>query len=159
MGKEIERKFLVNGKIPSSVKGFTLQQGYLQLQKERSVRIRTIESANKINGYLTIKGIGDETGASRYEFEIEIPVPDAKYLLTLCDQPLIKKTRYNYPFGGFLWEIDEFHDVNAGLILAEIELESINQEFDIPDFIGKEVTGEVEYYNLMLLKNPFTAWK
>ena len=98
MGKEIERKFLVSGKIPSELEGILLQQGYIQTQKERSVRIRTIESASGINGYLTIKGIGDKTGASRYEFEIEIPVPDAKHLLTLCDQPLIKKTRYNYHF-------------------------------------------------------------
>ena len=136
-----------------------MEQGYLQLQKERSVRIRTIESASGINGYLTIKGIGDETGASRYEFEIEIPVPDSKYLLTLCDQPLIKKTRYNYLFSGFTWEIDKFHGVNAGLIVAEIELESINQKFELPDFIGMEVTGDIKYYNLMLLKNPFTTWK
>ena len=159
MGKEIERKFLVSGKIPGELTGIKLEQGYLQLQKERSVRIRTIESTSGINGYLTIKGIGDITGASRYEFEIEIPVPDAKHLFTLCDQPLIKKTRYNYPFGGFTWEIDKFHGVNNGLIVAEIELESINQKFELPDFIGKEVTGEVKYYNLMLLKNPFTTWK
>ena len=96
---------------------------------------------------------------SRYEFEIEIPVSDADHLLSLCDQPLIEKTRYKYDYEGVTWEIDEFHGVNDGLVVAEVELESEDQEFEKPYFIGEEVTGQVKYYNMMLLKNPYTTWE
>ena len=95
---------------------------------------------------------------SRYEFETTIPVPDADHLLSLCDQPLIEKTRYKYDYEDLIWEIDEFHGDNDGLIVAEVELESEDQQFKKPDFISEEVTGQEKYYNMMLLKNPYTTW-
>lgn len=158
MAKEIERKFLVSGKLPHGMSGVTLRQGYLQSEKERAVRIRIVEKEESKKGVLTIKGIGDESGMSRYEFETEIPVPDAVHLLSLCDQPLIEKTRYRYDFEGLTWEVDEFHALNEGLIVAEVELESEEQQFNKPDFIGEEITSEVKYYSMMLVKNPYTKW-
>jgi len=157
MGKEIECKFLVKS-LPEGMSGTTMRQGYLQPEKERAVRIRTVEKDGSIKGVLTIKGMGDASGMSRYEFETEIPVPDADHLLTLCDKPLIEKTRYKYDFEGLTWEVDEFHGVNDGLVVAEVELESEDQQFNKPDFVGEEVTGQVKYYNMMLLKNPYTTW-
>jgi adenylate cyclase len=157
MGKEIECKFLVKS-LPEGMSGTTMRQGYLQPEKERAVRIRTVEKDGSIKGVLTIKGMGDASGMSRYEFETEIPVPDADHLLSLCDQPLIEKTRYKYDFEGLTWEVDEFHGVNDGLVVAEVELESEDQQFNKPDFVGEEVTGQVKYYNMMLLKNPYTTW-
>jgi adenylate cyclase len=157
MGKEIECKFLVKS-LPEGMSGTTMRQGYLQPEKERAVRIRTVEKDGSKKGVLTIKGMGDASGMSRYEFETEIPVPDADHLLTLCDKPLIEKTRYKYDFEGLTWEVDEFHGVNDGLVVAEVELESEDQQFNKPDFVGEEVTGQVKYYNMMLLKNPYTTW-
>ena len=138
--------------------GTTMRQGYLQPEKERAVRVRTVEKDGLKKGVLTIKGMGSASGMSRYEFETEIPVSDADHLLSLCDQPLIEKTRYKYDHGGLVWEVDEFHGVNDGLVVAEVELESEEQAFDKPDFIGEEVTGQTKYYNMMLLKNPYTTW-
>ena len=157
MGKEIECKFLVKS-LPEGMSGTTMRQGYLQPEKERAVRIRTVEKDGSKKGVLTIKGMGSASGMSRYEFETEIPVPDADHLLTLCDKPLIEKTRYKYDFEGLTWEVDEFHGVNDGLVVAEVELESEDQQFNKPDFVGEEVTGQVKYYNMMLLKNPYTTW-
>jgi adenylate cyclase len=157
MGKEIECKFLVKS-LPEGMSGTTMRQGYLQPEKERAVRIRTVEKDGSKKGVLTIKGMGDASGMSRYEFETEIPVSDADHLLTLCDKPLIEKTRYKYDFEGLTWEVDEFHGVNDGLVVAEVELESEDQQFNKPDFVGEEVTGQVKYYNMMLLKNPYTTW-
>ena len=96
---------------------------------------------------------------SRYEFETEIPVLDADHLLSLCDKPLIEKTRYKYDYEDLTWEIDEFHGDNDGLVVAEVELESEDQQFNKPDFISEEVTGQEKYYNMMLLKNPYTTWR
>ena len=157
MGKEIERKFLVSF-LPEGMAGTTMRQGYLQPEKERAVRVRTVQKDESKKGVLTIKGIGSESGMSRYEFETEIPVPDANHLLSLCDKPLIEKTRYKYDYEDLTWEIDEFHGVNDGLVVAEVELESEDQQFEKPNFIGEEVTGQVKYYNMMLLKNPYTTW-
>ena len=157
MANEIERKFLINA-LPEGMNGTTMRQGYLQPEKERAVRIRTVEKDGSKKGVLTIKGMGSASGMSRYEFETEIPVTDADHLLSLCDQPLIEKTRYKYDHGGLVWEVDEFHGVNDGLVVAEVELESEEQTFDKPDFIGEEVTGQTKYYNMMLLKNPYTTW-
>jgi len=157
MANEIERKFLIKS-LPDDMSGITMRQGYLQPEKERAVRIRTVEKDGSKKGVLTIKGMGSKSGMSRYEFETEIPVPDADHLLSLCDQPLIEKTRFKYDHEGLIWEIDEFHGVNDGLIIAEVELESEDQQFNKPDFIGDEVTGQIKYYNMMLLKNPYTAW-
>ncbi|SVC00591.1 uncharacterized protein METZ01_LOCUS253445 [marine metagenome] len=157
MANEIERKFLIKS-LPDDMSGITMRQGYLQPEKERAVRIRTVEKDGSKKGVLTIKGMGGKSGMSRYEFETEIPVPDADHLLSLCDQPLIEKTRFKYDHEGLIWEIDEFHGVNDGLIIAEVELESEDQQFNKPDFIGDEVTGQIKYYNMMLLKNPYTTW-
>ena len=157
MGKEIERKFLVSF-LPEGMGGTNMRQGYLQPEKERAVRVRTVQKDESKKGVLTIKGIGSESGMSRYEFEIEIPVPDADYLLSLCDKPLIEKTRYKYDYEDLTWEIDEFHGVNDGLVVAEVELESEEQKLKKPNFIGEEVTGQVKYYNMMLLKKPYTTW-
>ena len=157
MGKEIERKFLVSF-LPEGMGGTNMRQGYLQPEKERAVRVRTVQKDESKKGVLTIKGIGSESGMSRYEFETEIPVPDADYLLSLCDKPLIEKTRYKYDYEDLTWEIDEFHGDNDGLIVAEVELESEDQQFKKPDFISEEVTGQEKYYNMMLLKNPYTTW-
>lgn len=122
--------------------------------KERVVRIRIIED----KAYITIKGLS--IGATRSEFEYEIPLNDAAVILNeLCKKPIIEKYRYRINFGNSIWEVDEFMGLNAGLIIAEIELEHENQTFDIPDWIGKEVTDDPRYYNSNLIRNPFTQWK
>jgi len=157
MGIEIERKFRVLY-LPLNLPGEKIIQGYIQTEKHRAVRIRIIENCKKKKGFLTIKGDSDISGLSRFEFEKPISIPDANHLLKLCDQPLIKKTRYHYDYHGFHWEIDRFHGENDGLLLAELELENEKQEYKKPDFIGEEVTGLEKYYNLMLVKNPFSTW-
>ena len=152
MAKEIERKFLVKEGTWREAKGTTYRQGYLNSAKERIVRVRTI----KDKGYLTIKGI--TVGASRMEFEYEIPGRDADKLLDICEKPLIEKTRYKVEEGGFVWEIDEFIGVNQGLIVAEVELESEDQRFPKPHWVGEEVTGDPRYFNSNLINNPYTKW-
>ena len=145
MAKEIERKFLVKDDTWRNAKGTRYRQGYLNSAKERIVRVRTI----KDKGYLTIKGI--TVGASRMEFEYEIPRRDADKLLDICEKPLIEKTRYKVEEGGFVWEIDEFFGDNQGLIVAEVELESEDQEFTKPDWVGEEVTGDSRYFHSNLI--------
>ncbi len=154
MAKEIERKFLITGDAWRELaKGTAYRQGYLSTVKERTVRVRTIDD----KGFLTIKGI--TVGATRAEYEYEIPAADANEMLDdLCEQPIIEKNRYKVPLGGFIWEIDEFGGVNDGLIVAEIELESEDQAFDKPDWVGEEVTGDPRYFNSNLIANPFTTW-
>ena len=157
MKKEIERKYLIK-EIPKGLVGTTLRQGYLQSEKERAVRIRTVEKRGLKRGVLTIKGLGNSSGISRYEFETDIPIADADFLLNLCDQPIIEKTRYIYEHESLIWEIDDFHGVNDGLIIAEVELKSEDQDVKKPEFVEKEVTGQKKYYNLMLTKNPYSMW-
>jgi len=152
MGKEIERKFMVKEGPWRNVKGTRYHQGYLNSAKERNVRVRTMED----KAYLTIKGIA--IGASRMEFEYEIPLQDANELLEICEKPLIEKTRYKVQKGGFVWEIDEFSGENQGLIVAEVELESEDQVFPKPDWVRAEVTGDPRYFNSNLIKNPYTNW-
>jgi CYTH domain-containing protein len=152
MAKEIERKFLVKEGTWRNEKGTEYRQGYLNSAKERIVRVRTIDD----KGYLTIKGI--TVGASRTEFEYQIPRQDADQLLDLCEKPLIEKIRYQVVEGDFVWEIDEFLGENRGLIVAEVELESEDQAFSKPDWVGKEVTGDPRYFNSNLIKNPYTMW-
>lgn len=154
MGKEIERKFLVAGdEWRKLAEGTHYKQGYLNSQKERVVRVRTIDDV----GFMTVKGITE--GATRLEYEYEIPASDADELLDmLCEQPIIDKHRYKIPMGEFVWEIDEFHGENEGLTVAEIELLSEDQEFNVPEWIGKEVTGDPRYYNSNLIANPYTKW-
>ncbi len=143
MGIEIERKYLVKD---SSFKGMAVSkhnmiQGYLSRDPERTVRIRLKDNT----AFITVKGI--TKGESRLEFEYEIPYEDALELIKLCESPVIDKTRYNVPYGNFIWEVDEFHGQLEGLTLAEIELPSTDTEFLIPSFIGKDVTGDPTYYN------------
>ena len=152
MGQEIERKFRVIKDTWRNVKGTRYRQGYLNSAKERNVRVRTMED----KAYLTIKGIA--IGASRMEFEYEIPLQDADELLEICEKPLIEKTRYKVQEGGFVWEVDEFFRENQGLIVAEVELASEDQEFPKPDWVGEEVTGDPRYFNSNLIKNPYTNW-
>ena len=152
MGEEIERKFMGKGFTWREAKGATIRQGYLNSAKERSVRVRIIED----KAYLTIKGIA--VGASRLEFEYEVPLKDAAELLEICEKPLIEKRRYRVLEGGFIWEVDEFFGENEGLIVAEVELESEDQAFHKPDWVGEEVTGDTHYFNSNLIRNPYTNW-
>ncbi len=154
MATEIERKFLVTGADwKPSAPGVLYRQGYLSSAKERVVRVRT-EGAR---GVLTIKGL--TTGIARLEFEYEIPRKDAERLLDeLCERPLIEKTRYRVPAGSVTWEIDEFHGDNAGLIVAEVELEREDQPFDRPAWLGAEVSGDPRYFNANLIAHPFRDW-
>jgi adenylate cyclase len=154
MGQEIERKFLVIAPTYRELaKGTHYKQGYLNSQKERVVRVRTIDET----GFMTIKGI--TKGATRLEYEYEIPASDANELLDLlCEQPIIDKHRYKVKMGEFVWEIDEFHGDNEGLTVAEVELESEDQEYPKPDWIGEEVTGDPRYYNSNLIANPYSKW-
>ncbi|MBC8393233.1 MAG: CYTH domain-containing protein [Deltaproteobacteria bacterium] len=152
MGKEIERKFLIKGDAWRRAEGIAYRQGYLSSVKERTVRVRTARD----KGYLTIKGIA--AGATRVEFEYEIPRKDADQLLAMCEQPLIEKNRHTLEHNGFIWEVDEFFGKNSGLIVAEIELQSESQAFLKPDWVGEEVTEDTRYFNSNLIKNPYTAW-
>lgn len=153
MGTEIERKFLVAGDAWRALaKGTLYRQGYLNSAKERTVRVRTVDD----KGTLTIKGI--TVGASRLEFEYDIPVKEAHELLALCEQPIIEKTRYKIFDGSFVWEIDEFRGVNQGLIVAEIELPSEDAAFNKPAWIGDEVTGDPRYFNSNLIAHPYSQW-
>ena len=155
MAKEIERKFLVKGDAWRALaKGTTYRQGYLNSAKERTVRVRTAED----KAFLTIKGL--TLGATRAEYEYEIPFDEGKAMLdALAEKPLIEKKRYKIPAGDLTWEIDEFLGENAGLIVAEVELTSEDQAFDRPAWLGDEVTGDTRYYNANLIKKPFTRWR
>ena len=154
MAKEIERKFLVNGDAWRALaEGTSYRQGYLNSAKERTVRIRTADG----RAFLTIKGI--TVGATRSEYEYEIPFDDGKAMLdTLVEKPLIEKKRYKIPAGNVTWEIDEFLGENVGLIVAEVELKGADQTFDKPAWLGDEVTSDPRYFNANLIKNPFTCW-
>ncbi len=156
MAQEIEKKFLVKGDFkPFVVKETRITQGYLSSVPERTVRIRV--KGDK--GFLTIKGIGNASGASRYEWEKEISVNEAKELLEICEPGVIDKTRYIVPADGDLkFEVDEFYGDNNGLTVAEIELPSEDTPFTKPEWLGEEVTGDVKYFNSMLMKNPYKNW-
>ena len=155
MGIEIERKFLVkNDVFKKLAEAEIYYQGFLSTNKERIVRVRI----SKGKAWLTIKGISK--GALRQEFEYEIPVNDAEFILNeICKKPAILKKRYRIPWGGFIWEVDEFLNENEGLVIAEIELETEDQVFDLPEWIGKEVTGNKKYYNAYLVNHPYSTWK
>jgi adenylate cyclase len=154
MAKEIERKFLIRDDIWRSLaKGTAYRQGYLNSAKERTVRIRTIDD----KAFLTIKGL--TVGATRSEYEYEIPLAECNAMLdTLAEKPIIDKKRYKVPFDGLTWEIDEFFGENLGLIVAEVELESEDQIFKKPEWVGDEVTGDPRYFNANLISHPFTRW-
>jgi adenylate cyclase len=155
MAQEIERKFLVTGAFKEAATRSTrITQGYLSSVPERTVRVRIKGD----RGFITIKGIGSASGASRYEWEKEIPVQEVEELLAICEPGVIDKTRYLVPADGHTYEVDEFHADNHGLVVAEVELGSEDEAFSRPDWLGEEVTGDPRYYNSMLMKNPFTQW-
>lgn len=150
MAWEIERKFIVRGDYKSQACGFfRIRQGYLSSVPERTVRVRLKDG----RGYLTIKGGGNATGVSRYEWEKEISAVEAGELLTLCEPGIIEKVRYLVPVGRHVFEVDEFYGKNRGLVLAEIELEDEDETFEKPEWLGEEVTGNPLYYNATLRKN------
>ena len=154
---EIERKFLVKSD-DFKEQPFTqnnIAQGYLSSIPERTVRVRI--KGNK--GFITIKGIGQQGGMSRFEWENEIPLGEAQELLKLCEKGKIEKTRFEVQSGKHIFEIDEFYGENEGLIMAEIELKSETQSFEKPDWLGEEVTNDKRYYNAYLSKNPFKSWE
>lgn len=157
MAIEIERKFLVknDGFKNESVRELRITQKYLSTVPERTVRIRIKGEI----GFITIKGIGKESGASRFEWEREISVKNAKELFKICEPGTIDKTRYNVKYGDHTFEVDEFYGDNEGLTVAEVELSSEDEKIDKPDWLGKEVTGDVNYFNSMLIKNPYSKWK
>jgi CYTH domain-containing protein len=154
MGVEIERKFLpANEGWRGQGTPTLMRQGYLVADPVRTVRVR-IEGERAV---LTIKGKSE--GASRGEWEYEIPVADAAELLDrLCEGPLVEKLRHRIPHGKHVWEVDEFRGNNAGLVVAEIELGSEDEAFEKPDWIGQEVTGDVRYYNSQLMRKPYSEW-
>lgn len=155
MAQEIERKFLVQGEFKSSAYASErIVQGYLSSVPERTVRVRALGD----KGFLTIKGIADKEGVSRYEWEKEISVSEALELMKLCEPGIIDKVRYFIKCGTHIFEVDEFHGENAGLIMAEVELRFAAEDFERPGWLGEEVTGDKRYYNAMLSKHPYATW-
>ena len=155
MPQEIERKFLVQEGYKKNAHTYTrVTQGYLSSVPERIVRVRIYGE----KGFLTIKGASNLSGTSRYEWEKEIPITEARELLTLCEPGVIDKTRYLVQVGKFTFEVDEFHGENEGLVVAEVELSSEEELFDKPAWLDAEVTGDRRYYNSKLAKFPFKMW-
>ena len=152
MGLEIERKFLVAGEFRSGTPKL-YRQGYLSRVPERTVRVRVVDNL----AWLTIKSLADDI--TRREYEYEIPIGDAKELLEMCDGPLIEKYRWHIEYEGMTWEVDEFLGQNAGLIVAEIELEAADQPFMLPPWAGKEVSSDDRYHNSRLSISPYSAWE
>ena len=148
MQTEIERKFLVKSDNykKNATHQYLIQQGFLNRDKHRTVRIRIKDD----KGFITIKGISSKDGLSRLEWEKEIDIQDALDLLKLCEGHIIQKTRYEVKIGHHMYEVDEFHDQHKGLVIAEIELDSKNESFEKPNWLGKEVTGQPKYYNSQL---------
>ena len=154
--QEIERKFLVRNEFkPFAKKATRIVQGYLSSVPERVVRVRIYGD----KGFLTIKGIGNESGTTRFEWEKEISVTEAQSLLNLCEAGVIDKIRYLVDIENYTYEVDEFFGENEGLVVAEIELPSEDAVFPKPDWLGEEVTSEARYYNSMLIKTPFSKWR
>lgn len=156
MAQEIERKFLVGGEYrPSAFKSVRITQGYLSSVPQRTVRVRVKGE----KGFITVKGAGSASGASRFEWEKEIPLEDAEALLEICEPGVIDKTRYLVRVGDHTFEVDEFYGDNEGLTVAEVELSSEDEAFEKPSWLGREVTGDPRYYNSALVKNPYKNWK
>ena len=155
-GLEIERKFLVvgDGFKRQASSSSRIKQGYICSGHGRTVRVRIRDA----RGYLTIKGPSADGGLSRYEFEQEIALDDAEQLMKLCESGIIDKTRYLVECGDHTFEVDEFYGDNEGLVMAEIELNSQDEAFERPSWLGEEVTGDKRYYNGYLARNPFKNW-
>ncbi len=155
MLQEVERKFLVKGEFKSRAYAHhRMVQGYICSESGRTVRVRISEN----KGFLTIKGPSDASGVTRFEWEHELPLHEAEELMKLCQPGKIDKTRYLVQEGDHVFEVDEFHGENTGLLVAEIELRHADESFTKPDFIGEEVTGDRRYYNSELMKLPFCNW-
>ena len=156
MALEIERKFLVTDESYKAIAFHSdrLAQGYLCRECGNSARVRVRGE----KGYITIKGPSTDDGLSRYEWEKEIPASEAWELMKLCHGGIIDKTRYLVKSGRHTFEVDEFHGDNEGLVVAEVELEELDEKFECPQFIGKEVTGEKRYYNSHLTRMPYKLW-
>jgi adenylate cyclase len=154
---EIERKFLVKdtGYREAATSRIHLVQGFLSTDPDRTVRIRCIGE----QGFITIKGRTFGHGTSRAEWEYDIPVEEARELLSICLPTTIEKTRYQVPVGEHTFEVDEFLNENLGLVLAEVELSAEAEDFPHPSWLGEEVTGKPEYYNSQLSLNPYSKWK
>lgn len=154
MAIEIERKFLLATEEWRNQinKQTIIKQGYLNSHPERTTRIRIKGE----KGFFTVKG--KSNGNSRLEFEYEIPLSDAEVLLQLCEKPIIEKTRFEIYLDNHTWEIDEFEGENKGLVVAEIELQSEDELFTKPNWLGKEVSDQSKYFNSSLIKNPFSRW-
>ncbi len=154
---EVERKFLVKSNAyKNEAKTQTrIVQGFLNTDPERTVRVRI--KGNK--GFLTVKGKGNDTGTTRFEWEKEISFSDATDLIDLCEAVILEKIRYEIPVGKHVYEVDEFLGENKGLVVAEVELQHEDEVFDRPAWLGEEVTGEVKYYNSQLSRHPYQDWK
>lgn len=154
MAIEIERKFLVTNDNwrQHTTSSLRMVQGYLGGNDNSSIRIRVCGEQADINIKARVIGI------QRNEYEYMIPITDAEEMLQLCDQPLIEKIRHQLDHAGHTWEIDEFFGVNEGLIVAELELGAVNEQFERPDWLGEEVTEDIRYYNICLVDNPYTSW-
>lgn len=155
MGKEIERKFLIDLGIWNSIdkpNGQHFLQGYILTDPNKTIRVRTTETT----GFLTIKG--KSIGASRLEYEYEIPLEEAIELLDNFAESELEKIRYNIEYAGKLWEVDQFLGDNEGLFVAEIELTTEDEQFELPDWAGLEVTDDKRYFNSNLTVNPFKDW-
>ena len=155
MGIEIERKFRVVGDDWRQAPAVAYAQGYLNRDKQRTVRVRIAQG----EAWLTVKGANTGmAGATRAEFEYPIPAADAEQLLALCDGPLVRKLRRVIVHAGATWEVDEFQGDNAGLVVAEIELASEDSAFEAPPWLGAEVTHDARYFNSNLATAPFSTW-
>lgn len=156
MALEIERKFLVKDDCykERAYSSSRITQGYICSGRGRTVRVRIRDD----KGYLTIKGPADVKGLGRYEWEKEIPLLEAQELMKLCEPGMIDKTRYLVCSGKHVFEVDEFYGENEGLVVAEVELDSEEEAYEKPDFVGEEVTGDVRYYNSFLMKFPYKSW-
>lgn len=157
MAQEIERKFILS-KIPKNLPALKIKQGYLQLDKKCTIRVRSTISSKGSKNTLTIKGPTSASGMSRYEYETKLSKLESSNLFKICHKPIIEKTRYIFIYNNMKWELDEFHGENQGLLIGEIELENEWAQFDIPNFVLKEVTGEIRYYNSMLQQQPYKNW-
>ena len=154
---EIERKFLVISDAfkDQAQQKFRIIQGFLNRNPERTVRVRLKDG----KGMLTVKGLSSNDGLSRFEWEKEISKNDAKVLLEFCEKGVIDKLRYEVKVDNHVFEVDEFFGDNEGLVIAEVELQSEDETFSKPDWLGKEVTGDIKYYNSQLSKQPFNTWE
>ncbi len=154
MATEIERKFLVIGdNWKKGAEGVLYRQGYLSIDKDRTVRVRIAGD----QAYMTVKG--RSVGIARAEFEYAIPVDDARDMLdSLCLKPLIEKVRYTVLYRQLRWEIDEFLGQNLGLMVAEVELNHIGQQVDLPDWVGADVSADPRYFNSSLIAHPYRSW-